>query len=147
MKIILQRVKQASVTVDDSAVGQIGPGYLLLLGFMEGDTEESIEWLASKVVNVRLFDGEDGKINDRSLLDINGEVLVVSQFTLAGRLEKGNRPDYTGAAKPDIAEQLYKKFVHKLQELGINNVQTGQFGAYMQVELVNDGPVTLTLEH
>ena len=146
MRIVLQRVTSASVSVDNETIGSIGRGFMILLGMMEGDTEEQARWLAEKIVKLRVFDGEDGKINDRSIQDIGGEILVVSQFTLAGRTEKGNRPDYTKAAKPEIAEPLYEKYIDILKSLGIKYVAGGRFGADMAVELVNDGPVTLVLE-
>ncbi len=146
MRLLLQKVTQARVRVDGNVVGEIGPGYLLLLCVMEGDKEEQAQQLAEKVVKFRLFPGEDGKINDQSLLDIGGEILVVSQFTLAGRFEKGNRPDYTAAASPEGAEQLYGYFADRLSELGVRKVEKGSFGAYMEVELTNNGPVTLYLE-
>lgn len=146
MKLVLQRVLQASVSVDSEIIGQIGNGYLIFLGVMQGDTSAQAQLLAEKVVKLRLFDGENGKINDRSVLDIDGEILVVSQFTLAGRLEKGNRPDYTQAAPPDEAEKLYEYFIGKLKELGVRHVPSGKFGAMMAVSLVNDGPVTLIME-
>ena len=113
---------------------------------MSGDSEEQADKLAEKAVNLRLFDGEDGKINDRSLLDIDGQILVVSQFTLAGDLKKGNRPDYTAAADPKSATKLYEYFIEKLRSLGVTKVEAGEFGAYMKVSLENDGPVTLWLE-
>lgn len=146
MRILLQKVTQASVSVDGSVIGQITAGYLLLLGVMEGDTCEQADKLVDKIVNVRLFPGADGKINDQSLLDVSGEALVVSQFTLAGRLEKGNRPDYTQAADPEVACQLYEYVIEQLQSRGVRKVEHGAFGAYMIVDLTNDGPVTLMLE-
>jgi len=145
MRVLLQRVLQASVDVDAKAIASIGPGYLLFLAVMDGDTEQEAEWLAHKVVSLRLFDNEDGRVNDHSLLDVGGAALVVSQFTLAGRVEKGNRPDYTRAASPEIAEKLYKHFADQIRLEGITDVQMGQFGAMMQVSLINDGPVTLWL--
>ncbi|MCF7844590.1 MAG: D-tyrosyl-tRNA(Tyr) deacylase [Kiritimatiellales bacterium] len=146
MRIILQKVTQAKVLVDEKIIGQIDAGYLLLLCVIGGDTREQADKLADKVVNVRLFDGEDGKINDQSLLGIGGEALVVSQFTLAGRLEKGNRPDYTQSADPKIAKELYEYFIEQLKIRGVKKVESGEFGAYMNVDLTNDGPVTLMLE-
>ncbi len=146
MRLLLQKVTSASVSVDSSVVGEIGQGYLLFLGVMSGDSEEQADKLAEKAVNLRLFDGEDGKINDRSLLDIDGQILVVSQFTLAGDLKKGNRPDYTAAADPKSATKLYEYFIEKLRSLGVTKVEAGEFGAYMKVSLENDGPVTLWLE-
>ena len=132
--------------VDGSSVGAIDPGYLLLVCVMAGDTEEDARVLSSKIVNLRLWPGEGGKINDRSLLDIGGDVLVVSQFTLAADLSHGNRPDYTGAAPRELAVSLCDKLVDFLKHEGVQNVQTGQFGAKMDVALVNDGPVTILLE-
>ena len=146
MRLVLQRVKEASVTVDGSVVGAVGPGFLILLCVMRGDTALQAQWLAEKLVKLRLFDSTDGKINDRSLLDIGGEVLVVSQFTLAGDIAKGNRPDYTAAAPPDEATVLYEYFLKKLTELKVPKVEGGVFGAEMSVHLINDGPVTLVLE-
>jgi len=146
MRLLLQKVTSASVSVSDSVVGEIGQGYLLFLGVMEGDSESQADKLAEKAVNLRLFDGDNGKINDRSLLDISGEALVVSQFTLAGDLKKGNRPDYTAAADSASAKKLYEYFIEKLKSLGVKKVEAGEFGAYMQVSLTNDGPVTLWLE-
>ena len=146
MRLLLQRVTEASVRVDEEIVGQIDMGYLLFLGVMQGDTSAQAELLAEKVTKVRLFDGEDGKINDQSIVEIGGSILVVSQFTLAGRLEKGNRPDYFQAAAPDDAKLLYEYFIRKLETLGVKTVQSGEFGAYMGVSLVNDGPVTLIIE-
>lgn len=146
MRVLLQKVSQASVTVEASIIGSIKEGYVLLLGVMQGDTEEQAIKLVEKIVKLRLFDGFDGTINDRSILDINGEILVVSQFTLAGRLEKGNRPDYTQAASPEGAKVLYEYFIDSLRKSGVSKVESGIFGAMMEVELINKGPVTLFLE-
>jgi len=146
MRLLLQKVSSSSVTVDEKIIGQIGDGYLLFLGVLEGDTAEQTRSLAEKVVKLRLFPSDEGKINDRSLLDVGGEALVVSQFTLAGRTEKGNRPDYTQAAPPEEAKKLYEQFVEELKSLGVAKVETGEFGAMMEVSLVNEGPVTLLLE-
>ena len=119
---------------------------MLLFGVMTGDTEEQAAWLAGKVLKLRLFDGADGKINDRSVVDIGGGILVVSQFTLAGNLEKGNRPDFLRAAPPDEARRLYEFFVGRLRGSGLT-VEIGAFGEMMQVSLVNEGPCTILLEH
>jgi len=146
MRIVLQRVKEASVTVDGRAVGRIGQGYLLLLCIMKGDTSLQAQWLAEKIVKLRLFDSSAGKVNDRSLLDVGGAALVVSQFTLAGDIARGNRPDYTAAADPAEANILYAYFLRKLREFGVAQVECGVFGAMMDVSLINDGPVTLVLE-
>ncbi|MDA0375885.1 MAG: D-aminoacyl-tRNA deacylase [bacterium] len=146
MKVLLQKVTTASVTVDSELVGQIGVGYLLFIGIVRGDTSAQAELIAEKIVKIRLFDGPDGKINDTSILDAEGSILVISQFTLAGRLEKGNRPDYSQAALPEDAKVLYEYFIRKLEQLGVEKVESGEFGAYMEVSLVNDGPVTLIVE-
>lgn len=146
MKILLQRVSKASVMVNNQLIGSINKGYLLFIGIIDRDTEQQADWLCSKVANLRLFDGENGTINDHSILESGGEVLVVSQFTLAGNTKKGNRPDYTAAMHPTQAEALYEYTIAKLKALGIAKVATGQFGATMDVELVNNGPVTLMLE-
>lgn len=146
MRLLLQKVSKASVTVGSETVGQIDKGYLLFLGILRGDTSAQAELLAEKITKVRLFDSEDGKINDQSIIDIDGSILVVSQFTLAGRLEKGNRPDYSQSAPPEDAKVLYEYFIRKLETLGVQKVESGEFGAYMDVSLVNDGPVTLILE-
>lgn len=143
---MLQRVSQASVRVSGKEEKRIGRGYLLLLCVMEGDTEAEAQWLAEKVSKLRLFEGDKGKMNDRSVLDIGGSILVISQFTLAADISKGNRPDYTGAAGPEKAKLLYTKFVQYLRSLGVKEVREGEFGAHMEIELINDGPVTLTLE-
>ncbi|MDD5623419.1 MAG: D-aminoacyl-tRNA deacylase [Candidatus Peribacteraceae bacterium] len=146
MRLVLQRVSSASVAVDGRNVGAIGRGYLILLCVLKGDTSLQAQWLAEKVTKLRLFDAPDGKVNDRSVLDIGGGILVVSQFTLAGDTAKGNRPDYTAAADPGEAKILYEYFLKKLKELGVTKVAGGEFGAMMEVQLVNDGPVTLVLE-
>lgn len=132
--------------VDGQSVGVASKGYMLLVGVMAGDTEANARALAEKIVKLRLFNGEDGKINDRSILDCGGDILVVSQFTLAGRVEKGNRPDYTQAAAPAEANLLYECFIEMLREFGVKKVESGKFGAHMMVSLVNDGPVTLIME-
>ncbi len=146
MRLLLQKVTEASVTVDGEVIGQIEQGYLLFLGILRGDTSAQAELLAEKVAKLRLFDSAEGKINDQSIIDISGDILVVSQFTLAGRLEKGNRPDYSQAAPPEDAKVLYEYFIRKLEQMGVQKVESGEFGAYMGVSLVNDGPVTLIIE-
>ena len=145
MRILLQKVKNASVSVDGKPVGEINRGYLLFLGILQDDTEAQAEWLAEKILVLRLFEGADGKINDRSIADIKGEILIVSQFTLAGDVSKGSRPDYTGAADREEAKRLYGYFIDCMKKTGLT-VATGEFGAMMEVSLVNDGPVTLVLE-
>ncbi|WP_214762177.1 D-aminoacyl-tRNA deacylase [Exiguobacterium sp. s146] len=144
MRVLLQRVKQASVTVNEETIGQIEAGYLLLVGVTHEDTETEVNWLADKVAGLRVFEDADEKMN-LSIQDVAGKVLSVSQFTLYGDTQKGRRPAFTQAAKPDIAERLYEKFNERLRTHGLV-VETGKFGAMMDVALVNDGPVTLMLE-
>lgn len=144
MKIVLQRSKQAYVKVDDKEVGAIDKGLVLLVGVTHDDTKEAAKFLADKIVNLRIFEDEDGKMN-YSLLDVGGDILSVSQFTLYGDCQKGRRPNFMAAAKPDYAEELYHFFNEALKEKGVK-VETGVFGAMMDVSLVNDGPVTLILE-
>lgn len=147
MRIVLQRVTRASVLVAGTVVGQIGPGVLLLVGVTHSDAREQADWLARKIATLRIFPALDGPSGfDRSLLDVGGGALVVSQFTLYGEARKGRRPDFIQAAKPDVAAPLVDYFAERLGTEGIMHVATGVFGADMQVELVNDGPVTLILE-
>ena len=144
MKIVLQRVTAAKVTVDDKITGAIGKGILILLGIHTDDTEAEAAFLADKCTDLRIFNDDNGKMN-RSLLDIGGEALVVSQFTLLGDCRKGRRPSFIEAAPPEKSEQLYQYFIERLK-IRITHVETGIFGAMMQVELCNDGPVTMLLE-
>ena len=145
MRILLQRVTRGSVTVDDEVIGEIGRGYVLLVGVGDGDTPQQADKLAEKVVNLRLFPDEDGKF-DRSLLDVGGGALVVSQFTLYGDARKGRRPSFVQAARPEVAEPLCDYFANRLKGLGVTVVATGRFGADMRVDLCNQGPVTLWLD-
>ncbi len=144
MRIVLQRVSRARVTVEGRTTGEIGRGLLLLVGFTEGDGEEALAWMADKVVGLRIFPDDQGKMN-RSVLEVGGGLLVISQFTLYGDTRKGRRPSFVDAARPEIAIPLYERFVQLLRATGLP-VGTGEFGAMMDVELVNDGPVTLILE-
>lgn len=144
MRAVLQRVSHGSVHVDNQKIGSIGPGLVVLLGIHRNDTEAELDWMCEKAVNLRIFPDQDGKMN-RSLSDINGEMLIVSQFTLYGDCQKGRRPGYSDAAPPDQAEALYEQFVRGIRNRGII-VATGRFQAMMQVSLVNDGPVTLLLD-
>lgn len=144
MRILLQRVSRASVTVDARVTGQIDRGYLLLVGITHTDTAETIQWMADKIVGLRVFTDADDKMN-LALADVGGAVLVVSQFTLYGDASKGRRPSFIDAARPEIAVPLYESFIAALRAAGVQ-VETGIFGAMMQVKLVNDGPVTLWLE-
>lgn len=145
MRIVLQRVSDASVTVEKKVIGEIGKGYLLLVGFHPDDTEKSLDYFAQKILHIRLFTDENDKMN-LSLNDVNGELLVVSQFTLYADTSKGRRPAFTQAAKPELAEDLYEKFISKLESVLGKKVATGEFGAHMEVRLTNDGPVTILLE-
>ncbi|MBN1936174.1 MAG: D-tyrosyl-tRNA(Tyr) deacylase [Anaerolineae bacterium] len=145
MKAVVQRVVRASVTVDGQIVGQIERGLMILLGVTHGDTEAQAAWLAQKIARLRIFEDAEGKMN-LSLLDVGGGALVVSQFTLYGDCRKGNRPSFTDAAESEIADALYEQFAALLAQAGISPIQTGVFGAHMQVEIHNDGPVTLILE-
>lgn len=144
MRVVLQRVSEASVTVDETVIGTINAGLLLLVGITDGDSDAEIAWMARKVVNLRVFSDDDGKMN-RSLLDVGGACLIVSQFTLYGDCRKGNRPSYIKAARPEVAIPLYEAFIDAVRGHGVP-VETGEFGAMMDVTLVNDGPVTLLLE-
>ncbi len=143
MRAVVQRVTRASVTVDDKIVGQIGKGVLVLLGVAQTDTEKDVDYLVEKIVNLRIFDDENGKMN-LSLSDTGGEILAVSQFTLYGDTRRGRRPSYIDAAVPERANELYELFVRQAKKFA--RVETGQFQAMMQVELVNDGPVTILID-
>ena len=144
MRVLLQRVSRAEVRVGERVTGRIGRGYLLLVGLTHADTDAALAWMADKVVGLRLFADAEDKMN-LSLGDVGGALLVVSQFTLYGNAEKGRRPSFIDAARPEVAVPLYERFVALLRERGVQ-VETGEFGAMMDVELVNDGPVTLWLE-
>ena len=144
MKVLLQRVKESSVCIDGQCVSKIGAGIMALVGIEKDDTSETIEKMAKKTVNLRIFSDENGKMN-KSLLDVNGEMLIVSQFTLCGNCKKGTRPSFDNSAPPELAEELYNKFIKAIKEYGVV-VKTGRFGAMMEVSLINDGPVTFMLE-
>ncbi len=145
MKVVVQRVSQASVTIDGKTVATITNGLLVLLGIIDDDTQEDINWLCNKITNLRIFGDENGVMNN-SLLDINGDAIVVSQFTLHANTKKGNRPSYIKAAKPEIAIPLYESFVKQLESNLGKKVQKGVFGADMKVQLLNDGPVTIIID-
>ncbi len=144
MRAVVQRVKKASVVVDGKIVGKIGKGILILLGVGKEDTEEDIRWLADKVSNLRIFEDDEGKMN-KSVKDVGGKILVVSQFTLYGDCRKGRRPSFTQAAPPEKGRFFYEKFIEDLKKEGIE-VESGIFGAKMEVHLINDGPVTILLD-
>ena len=145
MRAVIKRVTRASVTVDGGIVGKIGKGYLVLFGVGDGDTKADCDRLAAKLIKLRIFEDENGKTN-LSIGDVGGEMLIVSQFTLYADCSHGNRPSFTSAGKPDLANELYEYFCEKVSESGIN-VQRGVFGADMKVELLNDGPFTVILEN
>lgn len=145
MRIVIQRVKNASVTIDGKLKSKIEYGLLVLLGIVNEDTDEDIHWLCNKLCNLRVFDDEDGVMN-LSIFEKEGEFLVVSQFTLHASTKKGNRPSYIRAARPDFAIPMYTKFVRKLKEQSGTNVKTGEFGADMKINLLNDGPVTIIID-
>jgi len=145
MRVVIQRVSKASVTIDGTVKSKIDKGLLILLGIENADSQEDINWLAGKISRLRIFDDEDGVMN-LSVTDIDGEIIVVSQFTLHANTRKGNRPSYIKAARPDFAIPMYEKFVEKLEQEAGKTVQTGEFGAMMDVELVNNGPVTIIID-
>lgn len=145
MRVVLQRVRRGEVRIDGESVGRIGRGYVVLAGFGPDDDADTLAWMADKIVGLRLFADEEDRMN-RSLDDVEGELLVVSQFTLYGDARKGRRPSFIGAASPDVAVPLYERFLALLEERAPGRVRSGEFGAMMDVELVNDGPVTLLLE-
>ncbi|WP_413513659.1 D-aminoacyl-tRNA deacylase [Myroides odoratus] len=145
MRVVIQRVTEASVKVDDAITGSIGRGLLVFVGIEEVDIHQDIEWLSGKIVNLRIFEDEQGVMN-KSVLDINGNVLIVSQFTLHASTKKGNRPSYLRAAKPDFAIPMYEQFITQIERDLNKKVQTGIFGADMKVALHNDGPVTICID-
>lgn len=145
MKAVIQRVKYSNVKIDEKIVGKCHQGLMILLGVWQGDTKEDADKLIKKIPHLRIFDDENGKMN-LSCLDIDGEMLVVSQFTLCADCSHGRRPSFTNSAPPTEANALYEYFTEQLKEAGVKSVETGEFGADMQVELVNDGPVTILLD-
>ncbi len=145
MKLVVQRVKKANVVVDNKIIGEIDQGFMVLLGVAPTDTKEIADFLVQKLIHLRVFEDENGKMN-LSIQDIEGELLIVSQFTLYANCNHGNRPSFTEAAKPDLANELYEYFIEQCKKENINKVATGEFGADMQVALQNDGPVTIILE-
>ena len=145
MRAIIQRSKQASVSIAGEVVGKIDSGLVVLLGIAPSDGEQQLNWLCEKIINLRIFDDQDGKMN-LSLMDVAQECLVISQFTLYGNCQKGRRPSFVAAARPEVAQPLYEQFCKRLEELGVKKVATGRFGAMMAVSLINDGPVTLIVD-
>ncbi len=145
MKVVIQRVTEASVTIDGTVKGQIEGGYMILAGFVTDDTEEDLQWIAQKIVGLRVFNDSDGVMN-LSIGDVDGDILLISQFTLHAMTKKGNRPSYIMAAKPDIAKPMYLHFIDVLEKAFGKKIQTGEFGADMKVRLLNDGPVTIIID-
>ena len=145
MRTVIQRVSQARVTVNGEVTGSIGMGMLLLVGIEEVDGDDDIEWLSGKIVNLRIFSDDNGVMN-RSVKEVNGELLVVSQFTLHASIRKGNRPSYSKAARPDMAKPVYEAVIQSIESGLEQKVSTGQFGAYMELTIVNDGPVTIYID-
>ena len=145
MKLVVQRVKNANVSIENNIVGKINEGFLILLGIAPDDTKEKVDNMVNKITKLRIFEDENEKMN-LSIKDINGELLIVSQFTLYANCKKGNRPSFIEAAKPEHAKPLYEYFINECRKENLN-VQTGEFGADMQIELINDGPVTILLEN
>ena len=145
MRAVLQRVTQASCKVDEAITGQIETGFLVLLGIEDADTQEDLDWLAQKIVGMRVF-GDENDLMNKALADVNGDILLISQFTLFAATKKGNRPGFTRAARPDVAIPLYEKMIDKLAVLTGKKIQTGIFGADMKIALINDGPVTIVID-
>lgn len=145
MKLVIQRVKKAKVEVNNEIVGKIQKGYMVLCGVKRGDTEKEADYLARKLCNLRIFEDENGKMN-LSIKDVNGEMLIISQFTLYGNTKDGNRPSFIEAEEPEKANKLYEYFMEKCKENGIKTVEKGVFGAHMEVSLINDGPNTIIME-
>ena len=145
MRVVIQRVSKASVKVDSNLISSISEGLLILLGIENNDTNDDINWLIKKIANLRIFSDKNDKMN-RSVIDVNGDIIVVSQFTLHAKTKKGNRPSYINAAKPEIAIPVYEKFINDLSLESGSNVYSGEFGANMQVTLTNDGPVTIIID-
>jgi D-tyrosyl-tRNA(Tyr) deacylase len=145
MRVVIQRVTEASVTINQQIHGQIETGYLVLAGFEENDSDEDLHWISKKITDLRIFSDQDGKMN-LSVQDVGGEILLVSQFTVFASTKKGNRPSFIRSASPEIAIPLYDKFILILNELLPNKIKTGVFGADMKISLINDGPVTITID-
>jgi D-tyrosyl-tRNA(Tyr) deacylase len=145
MRAVIQRVNSATCSIEGKISGQIGKGFMILLGIEDNDTDEDLNWLAQKISNMRIFSDENGMMN-KALVDVQGNILLISQFTLFASTKKGNRPGFTRSAKPDLAVPLYEKMISELGQLTGTKIQTGVFGADMQISLVNDGPVTIIMD-
>ena len=145
MRVVVQRVKEASVSVSEKIIGLIDHGLVVFVSFVDDDTMDDLDWMSKKIINLRIFSDKDDKMND-SLLDVDGNILLISQFTLHASTKKGNRPSFIKAAKPDFANDMYQKFIKILEEKFGKSIQTGEFGADMKVGLVNDGPTTIIID-
>jgi len=145
MRVIIQRVSSASVTIDSKVYRKINAGFLVLVGFTQDDAQDDINWLVQKIINLRVFPDQNGQMN-QSITDVQGDILLISQFTLYASTKKGNRPSFIHAAKPDLAIHLYKQTVHTFNQIMPTNIKSGKFGADMKISLVNDGPVTISID-
>ena len=145
MRVVVQRVSESNVRISGDVRGEIGKGFMVLVSFVDDDTDGDLDWMSNKIINLRIFNDEEGKMN-KSLLDVGGDILLISQFTLHGSTKKGNRPSFIKAAKPEYANQMYEKFIEVLENSLGKNIQTGEFGGDMKVSLINDGPTTIIID-
>ena len=145
MRVVVQRVSESNVRISGDVRGEIGKGFMVLLSFVDDDTDGDLDWMSNKIINLRIFNDEEGKMN-KSLLDVGGDILLISQFTLHGSTKKGNRPSFIKAAKPEYANQMYEKFIEVLENSLGKKIQTGEFGGDMKVSLINDGPTTIIID-
>ena len=145
MRVVVQRVSESNVRISGDVRGEIGKGFMVLVSFVDDDTDGDLDWMSNKIINLRIFNDEDGKMN-KSLLDVGGDILLISQFTLHGSTKKGNRPSFIKAAKPEYANQMYEKFIEVLENSLGKKIQTGEFGGDMKVSLINDGPTTIIID-
>ena len=145
MRAVVQRVSESNVRISGDVRGEIGKGFMVLVSFVDDDTDGDLDWMSNKIINLRIFNDEEGKMN-KSLLDVGGDILLISQFTLHGSTKKGNRPSFIKAAKPEYANQMYEKFIEVLENSLGKKIQTGEFGGDMKVSLINDGPTTIIID-
>ena len=145
MRVVVQRVSESNVKVSGEVTGKISKGFMVLVSFVDDDTDGDLDWMSNKIINLRIFNDEEGKMN-KSLLDVGGDILLISQFTLHGSTKKGNRPSFIKAAKPEYANQMYEKFIEVLENSLGKKIQTGEFGGDMKVSLINDGPTTIIID-
>tara|TARA_B100000686_G_scaffold226203_1_gene233388 strand:- start:416 stop:868 length:453 start_codon:yes stop_codon:yes gene_type:complete len=145
MRVVVQRVSESNVRISGDVRGEIGKGFMVLVSFVDDDTDGDLDWMSNKIINLRIFNDEEGKMN-KSLLDVGGNILLISQFTLHGSTKKGNRPSFIKAAKPEYANQMYEKFIEVLENSLGKKIQTGEFGGDMKVSLINDGPTTIIID-